>query len=647
MGLTRARRGAPRRLMLSFILLLLLPAMAVVWLGVQLLRQDRDLEIRQRQERREVAVERVAAAVAQALAATERRLAGPPASAGIEPDDDAVLLTIRDGALEAWPRGRLLYHPQPPAAPPPAAVFEEGEAFEYRFDDPAAAVRTFRRLASSPDANIRAGALMRLARNLRRAGRVDEALLAYEQLASVTQAYVIDLPADLVARRARCALLHDAGRSAELRAEAAALLQDLTAARWTVDRGTFDAYVAEIHGWLGRSSAVASERRAVAAAAEWLWRQQERGALPATGRRALRFEDVGVTIVWQSSDGSLVALAAGPRLQQRAWFQAVPAAQTRGFTVSLADDEGRVVHGKGPADAAAVVRRKPSETGLPWTLLVADAGPDGGSDEFARRRRTLLAGLSFVLLLVIAGGYSVARAVSHEFAVARLQTDFVAAVSHEFRTPLTSLHQFTALLSDEDEPPPDKRRMFYQALTRASERLRRLVESLLDFGRMEAGARPYRLEPLDLGALVRGVAADFERDVEAQGYTIGCVTPPGALVVDADADALTRAIWNLLDNAVKYSGASRRIDVHAANGRRTVTLSVRDEGIGIPRHEQREIFEKFVRGEASRAHGIKGTGIGLAMVRHIVEAHGGRVDVQSAPGAGSTFTIVLPLRSTE
>lgn len=112
--------------------------------------------------------------------------------------------------------------------------------------------------------------------------------------------------------------------------------------------------------------------------------------------------------------------------------------------------------------------------------------------------------------------------------------------------------------------------------------------------------------------------------------------------MDADPEALTRALWNLLDNAVKYSGESRMIWVSAARRNGSVAISVQDHGLGIPGHEQAEIFRKFVRGAASRVNGIKGTGIGLTMVRQIVAAHGGQVKVESTPGEGSTFTIVIP-----
>jgi signal transduction histidine kinase len=215
-------------------------------------------------------------------------------------------------------------------------------------------------------------------------------------------------------------------------------------------------------------------------------------------------------------------------------------------------------------------------------------------------------------------------------------------VSHEFRTPLTSLRQFTDLLNDDPDLPAGKRRTFYQAQARATERLRRLVESLLDFGRMEAGARPYRLERLSTVPLVRDIVEDFRRDGAPDGFTIEASIGDHGGSVDVDPDAFARALWNLLDNAVKYSGSSRTVSVNVEVRDGSVAISVRDRGPGVPRDEQDEIFKKFVRGTASRARGIKGTGIGLAMVRHIVEAHGGTVRVESAPGEGSVFTIVLP-----
>ncbi len=236
--------------------------------------------------------------------------------------------------------------------------------------------------------------------------------------------------------------------------------------------------------WLGSSVAAPPAQQALAESADWLWTR--RGT---TGRTAVRLAGVDLVLLWRSSGDETLALVAGPDYQQRQWFQAIRTDSVDGdLRVGLASAAGQVFGAVTDAGGPATFRRPSSESGLPWDVLVATSDtPLIGSN---RRRLAILIGLGFLVLLVIAGGYVIARAVSRELAVARLQSDFVASVSHEFRTPLTSLRQFTDLLGEADDITPDKRRQFYAAQSRATERLQRLVESLLDFKRMEAGSHP-------------------------------------------------------------------------------------------------------------------------------------------------------------
>jgi len=299
-----------------------------------------------------------------------------------------------------------------------------------------------------------------------------------------------------------------------------------------------------------------------------------------------------------------------------------------------------------PPPAALKVQRPAADTGLPWTILVAS--PDGQQEpkEFVARRRNLAVGLAVLVILIAAGSYFIWRAVNRELAVARLQSDFVSAVSHEFRTPLTTLRQFNELLAEDDGPTPEKRHVFYQAQSRATERLHRLVESLLDFGRMEAGRRPYHFRPMDAATFAHDVTEEFQRETNGLGFAVHCQSDAGPHPISADDEALSRALWNLLDNAVKYSGDSRDVQVSVSRANGSVSIAVRDYGIGIPASEQKSVFQKFVRGAASRSGGIRGTGLGLAMVQHIVEAHRGTVNLESVEGKGSTFTIMLPASSS-
>ncbi len=243
--------------------------------------------------------------------------------------------------------------------------------------------------------------------------------------------------------------------------------------------------------------------------------------------------------------------------------------------------------------------------------------------------------------MAASASYLIYRAVSREVAVARQQADFLAAVSHEFRTPLTTLRQFTAMLQENPALPAERRTLAYAAQGRATDRLSRLVESLLDLGRLESGAAPFVFEGRDLGEIARTVVDDFRPEAAVRGHDV-VLHAAGAVPVHVDADAMSLAIRNLLENAVKYSPDPHPIavDVERRNGH--AVLSVRDRGIGVPASERDAIFDRFRRGAEARALGIRGTGVGLAMVARIVEAHRGRVTVDSEPGAGSTFAIHLP-----
>jgi signal transduction histidine kinase len=248
-------------------------------------------------------------------------------------------------------------------------------------------------------------------------------------------------------------------------------------------------------------------------------------------------------------------------------------------------------------------------------------------------------------LLVIGGSYLIGRAVSRELQVARLQADFVSAVSHEFRTPLTAIRQLSELLTSDRAPTDDMRREYSAAINRESSRLHRLVEGLLRFGRMEAGAIDFQWASIDATALVEAVVTDFRHEAARHGHEIAMTTTGPAVTVQADREALGTALWNLLDNAVKYSPECRTIWVETCGNSSGVRIQVRDRGIGIDPDDRSRIFGTFVRGRDAAALGVQGTGIGLAVTQRIVRRHGGTLEVESRRGEGSTFTIALPAAS--
>ena len=291
------------------------------------------------------------------------------------------------------------------------------------------------------------------------------------------------------------------------------------------------------------------------------------------------------------------------------------------------------------ADLAVTVAA--TQSNLPWTFTFRPR--EGHTDTAPARRQLLWSAFALLAVLWVTASTLILRSVRREFAVARLQADFVAAVSHEFRTPLTTLRQFTERLRAQPDLDKAARLQCYDAQSRATERLSKLVESVLDFGRMEAGARPYAPVDRDCAAVVERAVIEFRDTPQAACHPLA-LSRNGAMPAAVDDEALSRAVTNLLDNAAKYSPDGAAISVSLSSGHGEARIAVADRGIGIPPDERKRLFLKFQRGDEARRLGIKGTGIGLAMVDHIARAHAGRVEVESEPGRGSTFTIVLPLK---
>jgi len=453
------------------------------------------------------------------------------------------------------------------------------------------------------------------------------------------------MPADLLARRAVCSVLARSGAKEELETEANALESDFLGGRWMLDQPSWRLTAEQTEQWTGHPLTLPGQGEAFSAAAEWLWERWQQDPeyhFPASHRRLL----VGnLTLVWSTDKAHSVVTAISSSVLN-AWLErTLGTDKETEHRVSLVASSGQLLAGSQPSSGPGVVKRLESETDLPWTVVLSPRNSSPQREELRARRRLLSLGLAAIVLLLAGGSYFLWRVIRRELAIARLQTDFVAAVSHEFRTPLASLKHITELMEEDDNLPLGRRRSFYEALGRNTKRLHRLVESLLDFARMEGKKKPYDLRPLNAGELVARIVADFRKEFEPRGYSIDLtLESTDRLIVYADSDALANALWNLLDNAAKYSADGSSIDVSVNRHPMGLAIAVRDEGHGIPPREQKEIFSRFVRGEKANRLGIKGTGLGLAMVSHIVRAHGGTIELESEEGAGSTFRVILPAK---
>lgn len=263
------------------------------------------------------------------------------------------------------------------------------------------------------------------------------------------------------------------------------------------------------------------------------------------------------------------------------------------------------------------------------------------------RTRPQLA-LMIVLALVMAGGvFFVAGAAAREVRVAELKSNFVASVSHDLKTPLALIQLFAETLELGRVRNAERAQEYYRIINTEARKLTRLIENILDFSRMEAGLRPYRMEPVDLGQLTTQVLSEMQSQFAQTQFTVRTQIEPDLPRLHADTDAVEQAIENLLANAMKYSGESRDIEVEVGRETGHVCVSVSDHGIGIARREQKRIFRKFYRVDSGLGGGPQGCGLGLAIVDHTMRGHGGFVRVDSEPDRGSTFTLHFPIPADE
>jgi len=334
------------------------------------------------------------------------------------------------------------------------------------------------------------------------------------------------------------------------------------------------------------------------------------------------------------NDTVFIRSVLGPRVNEAAGSEFLLAVSGR--------DRSRPVFTTGAASDTVMRQERQLWIFPRYTLGIRLAG--SSLDEILRARfeRNLI--LILVLdVLLLAGAWLLYRAFSRELELTRMKSDFVSTVSHELRTPLALIRMYAETLDMGRIKDEVKKKEYLGTIVRESERLSRLVNNILNFARIEAGRKQYRMGPVDLNAVVGSVMNSYADHLKERGFSPVVSLAQDIPVVQADEEALSEAIINVTDNAVKYSGEARFLRVATGRDGPNVFVEVEDHGVGIAPHHHRKIFDTFYRVSDGLAHNTKGSGLGLALVRHIVDAHGGSIGLTSVPGSGSTFRLSFPI----
>ena len=320
--------------------------------------------------------------------------------------------------------------------------------------------------------------------------------------------------------------------------------------------------------------------------------------------------------------------------------------------VWVRDREHRAVYST--AEPGCALSEYPPEAKRAFTFVFTDweiglSSRHATPGQVARRNFLVNIALSAALSAALVGGILLAlRMASREMKLSQMKSDFVSNVSHELRTPLASIRVFGELLRLGRVGSPEKTREYGDYIETESRRLTQLINNLLDFASIESGRKSYRFERADLEEVVTETLKTFGVRLRQNGFRVTYHGPEAPLPrLRFDAAAIAQSLSNLLDNAVKYSNGEREIDVYLRRQGGFAEIAVRDRGIGVPRDEQKKIFDRFHRVSTGLVHDVKGSGLGLAIVRHILEAHDGLVTVESRMGEGSTFSLLLPLEPAD
>lgn len=623
-------RMANRWQLVLFLGAVLLPSAVLVAVSQRTIQQNRELAGKRNLDERRALRERLARDL---LARAEQLKAGVLGSHGRFAPEIAMIARVESGRLALpWETdpGAARFR-ELAAAPEFARAVARGDRAQFAEKDPGAAARHFREaLRLGRDPAQAAYARLLLARALRQIGRIDE---ASKQAGQVAQSPTALVDEDGVPLR-----LHAVALLAESPAE-------LGSVRQCVSGLIFD------HWWPSPSatlllSDLGEQLGAAVTGPDTVWVGAYRTWVAAAVRRQEQME----TLQNDAQRIGLLAARAAPAWTyfpgQEPWLVSTMAGRD-GAQQAVAVQARALLD---PLEKSAGVRLLAATE--PGGELLGDSFPalkilfPPVEDASAGTRLETAVSYAALFALVgaaIFGAWLLWRSLRREVELSETRAQFVASVSHELKTPLTAIRIYAETLQMGRPLDESVRGEYLETIVNESERLSRLVDDVLLFSKIEQGKKVYRPQPLSLGDTLRSAARTLRYPLAQRQFELRVDIDEAVPDVKGERDALEQAVLNLLTNAVKYSGESREIGLRLRQERSEAVVEVTDHGVGIAAGEQARVFEKYYRVPGKGNEAIPGAGLGLALVAQIVKAHGGRVEVESSPGKGSTFAIRLPL----
>jgi signal transduction histidine kinase len=318
------------------------------------------------------------------------------------------------------------------------------------------------------------------------------------------------------------------------------------------------------------------------------------------------------------------------------------AAHSPMMAVTITDENQRLLYSNGPPQNGYLLDTSLDRPFSNWHAAVGLKNTN--LDALARNSFLHSAGATLLVLLFLVGGIALMlRATDREARLAQAKSNFVANVSHELKTPLSLLSLFSEILELGRVNSEEKKMEYYRIMRHESLRLNKMIDNVLDFSKIEAGKKTYNFAHHDMSVVIESVLSSYRYQILNSGFDIQTNIQRDLPPILIDREAMAQAISNLVDNAIKYSGEVKQLSIKTETLASDLSIEISDQGIGIPRAEQAKVFEKFYRVGNGLVHDVKGSGLGLSLVKHIVEAHQGTISVDSDVGKGSHFTILLPL----